>query len=180
MILCDECRQQPAHIRLQVVNQGITTVRSLCPACAQQYAPPGVQITFGPPMPMQFTGLATLQPQLPAAAMAPLMSQACCQWCGYPWQQFQQTSMLGCPRCYDSFAPQMEIVLRRAQGGATRHTGKRPSRLAGGERQVRRQIEALRALIEEAIKAERYEEACSLRDEIRRLQAQQSEGGQTA
>lgn len=154
----------PAAMKLQIVVHGNAVERALCPPCGQKYS----GLASAPLMPsMPFALLSGLM--APAQGAPTLPGPARCGQCGYPFQQYQHTSMLGCAECYTTFAPQMQVILRRAQGGSVQHTGKTPTRGAGTYKQ-RRAIETLRGELESAVKEQRFEEAAQLRDRIRDLE----------
>lgn len=158
---CDECHLRPVTVKIQIANQGQVVERALCQLCGLKYGA-GANAPLAAPMPF-----ALLSGMLGPTQGAPaLPGPARCIRCGYPFHQFQQTSMLGCAECYASFAPQLEVILRRSQGGSVQHGGKTPARIAGALDQ-RRAIETLRANLETAIKEQRFEDAARLRDEIR-------------
>lgn len=189
--LCDDCQMRPATVQLQQVNNNVQIEKSLCQVCVQRYAP-GVAFGMNPaqmmqmmpqlmqmmpqmmqmmPQMMQMMQAAQQQPVVQAPQMPVVggLAHLRCEHCGYSLENLRQTSMLGCPECYRAFAPQMQTLLRRAQGGAVQHHGKVPSRW-GGKLRVTRQIEVLRGQMEEAVQQERFEDAARLRDEIRGLQ----------
>jgi len=178
---CDECHSNPGMINQVMVVNGMSVQKALCPLCAQKYT--GMQINtmmqnmqtmlapfMGFPVPQQ----PMQPPKIPDIGAAPPDTTRCKE-CSLAFAQFQQHGMLGCTACYESFAHLMPRVLQVAQGGASRHHGKIPSR-SSGRQHVHREIARLREQIEEAIKHERYEDAVELRDRIRALQDQLREG----
>lgn len=158
---CDECHIRPATVKIQIVRQGQVVERALCPLCGQKYGP-GLTAPLATPAPFALlNGLMGPPPEAPA-----LPGPARCNHCGYPFHQFQQTSMLGCAECYRSFSPQIEVILRRTQGGTVMHGGKNPGR-KGGKTEQRQMLDTLRADLDLAVKEQRFEDAARLRDEIR-------------
>ena len=80
---------------------------------------------------------------------------------------------MGCPSCYDAFAPVLVPLLEKVHGAAA-HAGKAPS----GRRRViesRKEIEELEARLAAAVEAEDYEAAAELRDTIRQLKGKPAE-----
>lgn len=195
--LCDDCHMRPATVQMQQITNNVKVEKSLCQVCVQRYTgfagppqmPTPMQIMQMMPQMMQMMPqmmqmmpqvMQMMQgqqgPQPPAMQVPPVsggLAHLRCGRCGHSFGHFQQSGLLGCPECYRSFAPQMQTVLRRAQGGAVQHHGKVPSRWDGKLR-VDRQVESLRGQLEEAVQQERFEDAARLRDEIRRLQSQVS------
>lgn len=171
-VLCDECHARPVALRFQVTNDGQTVERKVCEVCGEKYAwlvaPPS---SLALPVPF-----ALLSGMLPAhGASTAMAGPSRCEHCGYSFHQFQHTSLLGCAECYDSFAPQIEVILRRAQGGSVRHAGKKPARGASKQRQER-EIEHLSREIRTAVEDQRFEDAARLRDQIRRLEKELENG----
>jgi len=92
---------------------------------------------------------------------------------GGNYLEFRQHTRLGCPHDYQVFQPSLEELIQRIHG-ATEHCGKSPPQ-AGKRAQVRRQIHALQREQQEAIAAQRYEQAAELRDRIQALKEQTNE-----
>jgi protein arginine kinase activator len=90
-----------------------------------------------------------------------------CSNCGMTYSQFGQIGRFGCSQCYQSFAGQLEPLLRRVQGNS-RHTGKAPMRTRENLG-YRREIEQLQQELHAAISIEAYERAAVLRDRIHAL-----------
>ncbi len=93
-----------------------------------------------------------------------------CSGCGTTFREFQSRGLLGCRECYDAFSPVLTPLIQKAHAGGTHHVGKVP---AGVDQDVRRQTGLLRLKRElaEAIEAENYELAASVRDKIRQLES---------
>jgi protein arginine kinase activator len=93
-----------------------------------------------------------------------------CPRCGLLYSSFKETGRLGCSECYSAFQFQLRPLLRRIHGD-TRHRGKAPARGAGVVTSTR-QIQRLHDDLQRAVEREDFEKAASLRDEIRRLEAE--------
>ena len=87
-----------------------------------------------------------------------------CPSCHMRSSDFRKTSRLGCATCYRTFAGELAPILEDMHRG-DRHTGKVPRNAA-----VIRE-EELRLQLEEAVAAQRFEEAARIRDAIRELEA---------
>ncbi len=88
-----------------------------------------------------------------------------CSDCGTTFDEFRKTGLLGCSNCYEAFEEQLGPLLQRAHDGATHHVGKIPSR-AGSSVDRQQRLTALRRQLSDAVEAEQYERAATLRDEI--------------
>jgi len=98
-----------------------------------------------------------------------------CSRCGMTFNKFKTGGRLGCDVCYQSFAKEVEVLLKNVQG-STRHEGKYPRRMGAGILS-KRQVTELRSQLKKSIEEENYEEAARLRDEIKALERE--DGGQT-
>ena len=90
-----------------------------------------------------------------------------CPQCGFTQADFKKSGRLGCAECYKSFADGLEGLLKSMHKG-TRHAGKVPE----GLRQTRDLSDRLKALqqkLAKAIEDENFEQAASLRDEIKQM-----------
>ena len=163
------------------ITNGVKLEQHLCETCAAKH---GLGTNSG----MQMGAIIKAMTS-PTAGPQGAFSGArvgACPGCRTTFSEFKQHGLLGCPRCYEVFASQLEPMLSRAHDGGVRHTGKVPGRAAStvnvaGEvasqedvMQVletrRRRLESLRHELEEAVRNEQYELAAKLRDEMRRLQ----------
>jgi protein arginine kinase activator len=94
--------------------------------------------------------------------------QKTCPACGITFAEFRQGGRLGCAYDYIHFQPDLEPLLLNIHG-ATRHHGKRPTRVTGSpDRQ--HQLLQLRREMKAAVEKEDYEQASRLRDQIRQLE----------
>ena len=112
-------------------------------------------------------------------------SSSVCPECGWTLQQFRKTGYLGCPACYQAFAPLVSNLLKNMHRGE-KHLGKIPlsagaeQRKGHEKRLMNREVEQLRKELEEKIRQEEYEEAAVLRDRIQELNRKIQETGESA
>ena len=98
-----------------------------------------------------------------------------CPVCGSTYSDIAESGKVGCPACYETFGDELSHLIQSVHGTTT-HTGNVPSRhRAKKERDEKRKT--LRRELDEAIKAEEYERAAKLRDEIRALENQNEKEG---
>ncbi|MEI6107261.1 MAG: UvrB/UvrC motif-containing protein [Opitutae bacterium] len=151
---CDLC-SKPATVHLtQIVNNKIHKV-DLCEACAQ---------AKGVTDPSGFS-LADLL--LKASLNPEVAGDVRCASCGFTQQDFKKSGRFGCPACYDHFANLLEPMLDTMHKGIV-HTGKVPQRALARRSRVER-LSQLETDLDQAIKAERYEDAARFRDEINQV-----------
>jgi protein arginine kinase activator len=150
------CKQNPAKVHLtQIVGEKIQKV-DLCEECAKQK---------GVNDPATFS-LADLLLGLGASQeIATTGGDIKCPNCGFTQADFKKAGRLGCSQCYATFAEGLEGLLKSMHKG-TKHLGKVPLSL----RQSRDLVDRLKNLqkrLDKAVTAEDFEQAASLRDEIK-------------
>ncbi len=91
-----------------------------------------------------------------------------CPGCGRTYSEFSKLGRLGCGKCYDTFRPTIRQVLSQTQK-SSKHIGKIPSR-TGGDMKAKKEYEALKAKLSEAVKNERYSEAAEIHKKIRAIE----------
>lgn len=159
---CDRCGR-PATVHEVTVQAGEKIERHLCQECAKEegivanpYAPINELIT-------KFVMSHGAAAKKSSGAARPRT----CESCGVSFSEFKQKGLLGCPACYSSFADALGPLVERMQQGATHHTGKSPRR-AGCAVDRHERIALLRRQLNDAIRAEQYERAALLRDQLLR------------
>ena len=91
-----------------------------------------------------------------------------CPHCGHTWARFQQTSRLGCARCYTAFRPRLVPLLAGFHRHVS-HLGKTPASGRGRDNKLV-ELTRLRIALEKAIAGEDFESAAKLRDKMRGLE----------
>lgn len=166
-MMCDECGVRPANIHLTTFVGGEKQERNLCATCMTKYKK---QLTH-----LDIHDLAGLL----GGFFDKLASQATedndrfegtCPRCGLTYAEFRREGALGCSECYKAFHEPLEELLVRVHGNA-QHSGRVPGGV-DSKVAVRLQIDKLRQQLVKAITNEEYEQAASLRDQIRALSGQ--------
>ncbi len=93
-----------------------------------------------------------------------------CPKCGISFREFRANGLLGCLHDYEVFAEYITPLIERTHGGATRHSGKVPSRM-GSTPDDQAEILRLKRQLSHAVDAEDYETAAGLRDQLKVLQS---------
>lgn len=174
---CENCGQRPATIHQTVIINGQKRESHLCEVCAKEKG------TYGMVMPSHFSFpnlsiqqlLASILGQEESPVLARPKAEPRCGHCGMTYSQFSESGRLGCAQCYDELEPYLLPLIKRIHG-STIHTGKAPKR-TGGVLRKRRDLEALRRQLQEAVAQERYEEAARLRDAIKAMESEKQAGG---
>ena len=181
---CDVCQSKTAEVFLTHIDKGKVQKVNLCKDCSKER---GVEDPTGFALTELLEGLGTsveIEKPTPALAPAPTVNKdnqlavtttasataAKCPVCGFSQADFKKTGRLGCSECYDTFAESLGSLLKAMHKG-THHTGKQPARVARLQEMAER-MQSLQSDLQKAVKAEDYENAASLRDQIRRLSSQ--------
>ena len=94
-----------------------------------------------------------------------------CPKCNMSLAQFSKSGKLGCPDCYEAFRPYLNEVLKSIHAN-TEHTGK-ISKNANEKIKLRRELESLKKELADAIEKQDFENAATIRDKIRALEAKE-------
>ena len=173
--LCQSCNQREAKIHFTELKDGKKTEMHLCEHCAQEKN-----------MVLAFPSLlSTLVKGGGPGGGESEAVPATCPNCGLAYAEFKAKGRLGCPKCYDAFAPVLVPLLEKVHSHA-KHKGRRPlhqpeppappdeavEELQEATAEIE-EVTRLRRALHEAVESEDYERAAELRDEIRELE----EGG---
>jgi len=158
---CDKCGK-PATIHLTEIINSEKIEKHLCEDCA---ADEGITIKADVPISQ------LLEDFILHTTAADELLELTCNVCGLSFTDFRHQGLLGCPHDYDAFERALGPLLKRAQDGATHHTGKVPAK-AGSDQKKQNTILRLRAQLKTAVTAEDYETAAKLRDKIKELQSE--------
>ncbi|HOX00748.1 MAG TPA: UvrB/UvrC motif-containing protein [Candidatus Paceibacterota bacterium] len=162
-MLCDACHKNEATVHLtQIVDNQMKTV-DLCEPCSKAK---GVDDPAGFSLAGILLGLSGATAPEPAAAQAELQ----CSHCGFTLADLKKSGRLGCSRCYTVFSEPLHSLLKSMHKGV-RHTGKVPHQTPQSTN-LKDQIQKLQTELDEAVRAEQYEHAAALRDQIKQLRQQ--------
>lgn len=160
---CDKCdRQATFHVTERVGDEPQWEELHLCEKCARDY------LSKPSDAESQATLASALAQHLKLGQTAEELAkvdQQTCPMCGITFHEFRHQGRLGCPHDYTCFEKQLTPLIANIHG-ETLHAGKRPRRaIHDVDKQTR--LIRLRREMREAVKAEDYERASKLRDEIR-------------
>lgn len=175
-MLCQNCQKREASVHQTVITNGQKQEAHLCEVCAREA---GALPNFSMPnlsIQQLLNAFLGQGPLGGPATVPPLQAEPTCRHCGMTYSEFAQSGVLGCSQCYDEMQAHLVQLIKRIQGTTT-HSGKVPKR-TGGIARKRRELEALRRQLEGAIKAEQYEEAALLRDQMKQMEAEIKAGGE--
>lgn len=185
-MLCEKCNSNEATIHYTEIINGVKNEHHLCSECAKE-ADLGLYSDL-------FDGefsFANLIKSILANGnnaknqqISPL-SQIVCPKCHMTYEEFTKEGKFGCAECYNVFGPLIMDNLKKIQGSLS-HTGKTPEKpeelpadiheevKEADNKAAADNIEELRLQLKHAVQVEEYDEAARLRDEIRRLERNES------
>ncbi|MDR1304622.1 MAG: UvrB/UvrC motif-containing protein [Verrucomicrobiales bacterium] len=126
-------------------------------AIAKGMPDPAKAVELAPPMAISAKSLM----MSPQALVQDLLR---CGVCGFTGEDLRKTGRLGCPECYRVFAEVLTEVLNDCQKSLT-HLGKIPASMVKAQRQ------RLEQQLTEAVATERFEDAATLRDQLKAISA---------
>jgi len=162
-MMCEICGARKASIKFTQIANAKKKELHICKVCAEEKGYTDPLASFPKLLGDLILGIIAA---LPATKREKIDLK--CSDCQLSWNDFQERGLLGCSACYDSFAEQMQPLLRRLHGSA-KHIGNRPPhrRIDGTKNEIIR----LKSELERAIKIENFEQAAQLRDKIRDIEA---------
>lgn len=181
-MLCENCKERPASVVITKGYMGESEEHHLCEKCAFQSEAFHLG-TNEEPMSIQqflshwFGGGDPFQAQPKQQKSEAQLLE--CPICQLTYEKFLEIGKFGCSTCYETFRERLPHVLGKLHNGKSAHTGKIPvsfNQLYA----IKRKIEEIRAKMQEAVEAERFEDAAILRDEASQLQAQLEDGGEAS
>lgn len=168
-MLCQDCKKREAQVHLtQIVNNEKTTL-SLCKECAAARG-------FHSPLDNMPFPLAEILSNL-TAGMEGVdtkgeVEELVCPDCGLTFDEFTRQGRFGCGKCYDTFRPRLEHIMRKIHG-ASLHRGKNPgpakTESGAGNALPVKEEERLETELSKAIECEDFERAAEIRDKLKSL-----------
>lgn len=184
---CDKC-DQDAVIEINVLSDEGSAKIALCESCYQNYIE-----EFDQPMIENGSGdeeykffqqilselvSSMLVPEETEKAVLEMHSEDLeenktsknCSHCGTSFSWILQNGKFGCDHCYEEFRNSIDQILLQTQG-TNEHKGKVPE-IYEGLRTIRKEIRDKEDQLREMVYEEKYEEAASLRDELKDLKSE--------
>jgi protein arginine kinase activator len=165
-MLCDICKKNVATVHLTQMVEGKTKKVDLCEACSKEK---GMDDPTGTSLADLLLGLGAAQEMEQASSGGEVK----CPNCGFTHADFKKAGRLGCAECYKVFSEGLESLLKTMHKG-TRHVGKTPQSFKQTQ-DLSDKLKALQKKLEKAISEEDFENAATIRDELKVVRAQMSE-----
>lgn len=162
----------PATITISEIVKKVKREQHLCESCAREQGL--IPEEHPPQLDVQVLMNLLMGSATPPAGEHPPdeevkdPSALTCDGCGLKYGEFRAEGRLGCAQDYDVFRERLEPLLERIHR-STAHDGKAP--IAIRRRRARAEVRGLKKQLQQAIKAERYEDAARIRDLIREKEA---------
>lgn len=159
-MLCDICHEREAVLFYTLVINNQKTELHLCESCATK------------------KGLINSVSSLDLKDFIPLISKKSdveklkCPRCGLTYNEFMSLTKFGCSECYKAFDKEVSSLARRIHG-SDEHIGKSVANVGKSDEKGVKLFE-LNKRLKEAIANELYEEAARIRDELKKLKADES------
>lgn len=177
---CENCKERPASVIITKGYMGESVERHLCEKCAFQsetfhFDPHQEPLSIQQFLSHWFGG--TDPYQAPQQTRGSRIEQLECPSCNLTFKKFLDIGKFGCATCYSTFRERLPHVFGKLHSGHSTHVGKIPVSF-NKIYAIKRKIEEVRMKMQEAVEAERFEEAAALRDEANALQEQLAHGGE--
>ncbi len=175
---CSACKKAVATVHVMDLQEGsVVSSHYLCESCAESKG-----IVHQKQSTIQFSteilenllgGLKDSPEEKKKGKVSNLAdSDTVCPACRMTAAEFKVRGRLGCPRCYEVFRSAILPLLERVHDAST-HRGRFPGRTAR-EAKVPTNMAELRRKLNNAIEAERFEEAAQIRDQLRQVEAEKT------
>jgi protein arginine kinase activator len=161
-MLCQQCFKNKANIIFTQISEDKQEQINLCETCADEM---GIKESISN-LPQIFTGLVLdiLKYKEKKGGLPLKHSESGrCPVCGYSWDNYKRTGLLGCANCYITFKNQVKDVLKDIQGN-TKHISQNPK--SKRKPNVEQNISFLEKALQDAVAKEDYESAAEFRDKI--------------
>lgn len=161
---CDRCGKPSVYHSTLIVN-GVSQSTNLCRDCAIKE---GVFTTE--PTSLFDDMFSAFADFLPFEKVQDIV----CPVCKTSLREFKNSSLLGCPNCYDTFREEIKNIIKKI-APFERHKQEdiklSHSKKTDKKQSVDEKISALKEEMSLAVKEERYEDAAKLKKQIKRLEA---------
>ncbi|MFR5683974.1 MAG: UvrB/UvrC motif-containing protein [Clostridia bacterium] len=189
-MLCQNCNEREANVKYTQIINGEKKEMMLCEKCSKELGIDSMNFNI----PINFSSFLGdfLEDYAETGSFLPgFLSpvELKCKNCGSTYEDFINSGMFGCSDCYNVFSNRIDPILKNIHG-ANMHIGRRgkltepnlsnsgKNKAEGKDKNSKKekmsdskdQLTLLKEQLNQAIREERYEDAASLRDEIKKLE----------
>lgn len=160
-MLCNKCKKNEAAFYYKTNINGKVTETALCADCASKLH---VDKKL-------FDDVFSINPfaSLLGESKQIRSDTKRCPLCGSTFEDLAMEGKVGCAKCYETFARELESTISQLHGNAV-HCGRGPKGFSE-KRDREEKIASLKAGLKKAIDEQKFEDAAKLRDEIKELEA---------
>lgn len=169
-MLCTNCENKEAVFHYKQIINGVRSEQHLCADCAKALG--YVNQTESA---FDFSDMLNNFISIPSF-LKPSAAVHSCKNCGTTFEEFKESGLLGCEKCYDEFKNIIESTLSRIQP-STLHKGKLFGE-NGKKIQMKNELNELKEQLKRAIIDEKYEEAAVIRDKIKVLEEKEGKNNE--
>lgn len=161
-MLCQNCNERVASIHITKIMNGEKREVHLCDQCSALHEMFNSSFNF-----QGFIAtLLDLEDNSSDIGYSHSMDYHCEQ-CGMDYDTFKKHGKFGCEKCYDTFRPLINPMIKRMHGNE-QHKGK-IVKFGGENIRIKRDLLELNTNLATAIEKEEYEKAALFRDQIKNL-----------
>lgn len=168
-MLCQHCNHNEATTHVKTNINGKVTEYMLCAECAEKMGYGNIFSDF-------HSDFNSLLGSFFSSALPARTGATRCPVCHSSYNDIADSGKVGCAECYETFFSELMPTIRRVHGN-TEHTGKQPKAFHSSKEikeekvvQSENKAEKLKAELEEAIKAQNFERAAEIRDELKGME----------
>lgn len=165
-MVCQNCGKNEATTHIKQIINGDMAESHLCSDCASHLGYSDMFSGFGLNLSELFGGfLGDMMPSLTSGK-----TQRCTK-CGTSFEEIVHSGRVGCADCYTTFYDRLLPSIQRIHG-KIKHSGKVSTAPVETPKieTTEEKIEKLKALMNEAVAKQEFEEAAKIRDEIKALE----------
>ena len=181
-MLCEQCKKRTATVFYNENINGKTNSFSLCGECAAKIRDKGEirEITsmvhsFADPFCSVHDSLFHDFFGFPMGGRK--TEDKKCPTCGTTFQTISQNGKAGCADCYTAFRQEFDSLITSLHG-STLHRGEAPCRQRAHLERVQK-MDQIKKDMQELIRQENFEQAAFLRDELKKLQSEDTREGES-
>ena len=176
-MICERCQKKKVSVIHRDTHEGRLSVRHLCAECTDILESTGELQEISAVLPAYIAPLSEEDggsfpfffSHIANESGGKAKNHPKCTLCGMTLSDLLVGGRTGCSRCYEVFAEPLSGAIS-AMHGHLSHVGRVPTAVRARREQSAR-LAALRECLKEAVIAEQFERAASLRDEIRALES---------
>lgn len=173
-MICERCKKNNASFFLEENINGKKRSMALCSHCAEEMKNNGelkggdtFYNSFGISSPLYDSLFGSL---FSSGIKSPQIGEKkSCPHCGFTLDDFRRSGKAGCSVCYQTFEKELEGTIRSIHGNA-KHVGRAPKKFRQNKEKID-QLNSLKEQLKTAIEKEDFENAATLRDQIRSLES---------